>query len=107
MGELLDNVLKSLDKAVVTDIRCYDMRNRTPFYDYAVIASVSTSRQGAAAANYIKDDASEKGFDVRNNIPSADSDWYLVDLNDVVVHIFVGDARTYYNLDEMYKEHDA
>ena len=35
---MIEEILKSLDKAVVTDVKVYDMRNKTPFYDYSIIA---------------------------------------------------------------------
>ena len=45
-------MIEILNKAVVKDIRVYEMSSITPFYDYSIIASVSTARQGNAAVNY-------------------------------------------------------
>lgn len=99
---MYNKVIEILNKAVVKDIRVYDMKNVTPFYDYTIIASVNTSRQGAAAVNYLKKEASQIGLDVRNSSGSNETTWFLVDLNDVVVHLFVGEERIRYNLDGMY-----
>lgn len=99
---MVNEVLKILDKAVVTDVKVYDMTAKTPFYDYSIICSVNSSRQGAACVEYLKDDAAKIGINVRGYNSSPTSGWYLVDLNEIVVHIFVGEERTRYNLDNMY-----
>lgn len=51
---MYNKVIEILNKAVVKDIRVYEMSSITPFYDYSIIASVSTARQGNAAVNYLK-----------------------------------------------------
>ena len=37
---MYNKVIEILNKAVVKDIRVYDMKDLTPFYDYTVIGSV-------------------------------------------------------------------
>lgn len=99
---MIEEILKSLDKAVVTDVKVYDMRNKTPFYDYSIIASATSSRQAMAAITYLKDDANLYGLKVRGYSSSDESTWHLIDLGEVVVHIFVGEDRIRYNLDGIY-----
>lgn len=103
--KVLDFVLKTLDKAVVTDIAVYDMKDYTPYYDWSVICSVSNSRQGNAALSYLRKDADELMLNVRCSTVLADTRWFLVDLGSVVVHIFVSDERERYNLDGIYSDH--
>ena len=47
--------LDTLNKSVVNKIVVYDMKTVTPFYDYTIIASCNSSRQGHAAVNYLRD----------------------------------------------------
>ena len=98
---MIDNIIKILDKAVVEDIAIYDMRSITPFYDTCIIGSVHSSRQGNAAVNYLKKEAPLLGYELRSYHAMPDTKWFLVDLNDIVIHIFVGDERQRYNLDGM------
>ena len=81
---MYNKVIEILNKAVVKKIKVYDMKNLTPFYDYSIICSVNL------------------GFEVRSFSSSNETTWFLIDLNDVVVHLFVGDERYRYNLDGMY-----
>lgn len=99
---MIDKIIEILDKAVVTNISVYDMRAKTPFYDYSIICSVNSHRQGAACVEYLKSDAEKIGLIVRGYNLGMESGWFLVDLNDVVVHIFVGNVRERYNLDGIY-----
>ena len=99
---MYNKVIEILNKAVVKNIKVYDMKNLTPFYDYSIICSVNTGRQGNAAVNYLKKEVDEIGLIVRSFSSGAESSWYLIDLNDVVVHLFVGEERFRYNLDGMY-----
>ena len=99
---MYNKVIEILNKAVVKNIKVYDMKNLTPFYDYSIICSVNTGRQGNAAVNYLKKEAETIGLTVRGFSKGTDSLWYLIDLNDVVVHLFVGEERYRYNLDGMY-----
>ena len=99
---MYNKVIEILNKAVVKNIKVYDMKNLTPFYDYSIICSVNTSRQGGAAVNYLKKEAEEIGLRVRGFSSSNETTWFLIDLNDVVVHLFVGEERYRYNLDGMY-----
>ena len=94
--------MEILSKAVVKDIVVYNMSDFSPFYDYFVVGSVNSNRQGAAAINYLKKDISLVGGNVKSFSSSNESGWFLIDLGDVVVHFFVGDERYIYNLDAMY-----
>ena len=51
---MLKTTLDILSKAVVKDIIVYHMETVSPFYDYFVIGSVNSNRQGNAAVNYLK-----------------------------------------------------
>ena len=98
----LDIVLKCLDKAVVYNKIVYDLKPITPFFDYSVVASVDSSRQGHAAVDYLRDDAMKNNMIVKGYADSPDSRWYLVDLNNIIVHIFVKEERERFNLDGLY-----
>ncbi len=99
---MYNKIIEILNKAVVKNIKVYDMKNLTPFYDYTIIGSVNTSRQGASAINYVKKEAENLNFKIRSFSSSSETTWFLIDLNDIVVHLFVGDERYRYNLDGMY-----
>ncbi len=101
--EILEAIEKILNKAVVEDIKVYDMRKVTPYYDYAVIGSVLSSRQGAAAMDYLDEESEENGLHVRSISGGEEATWFLADMGTVFVHVFVGSERERYNLDQLYQ----
>ena len=81
-----------------------DTKQVCSFADYFVICSGDSARQIEAIRQEIRDKL--KMDDV---IPShieggADSGWILLDLGDVVVHIFSCSQRDYYRLDDLWQE---
>ena len=99
---MLKTTLDILSKAVVKDIVVYHMETVSPFYDYFVVGSVNSNRQGSAAVNYLKKDLALAGYTIKGFSSSNESGWFLVDGGSVVVHLFVGNERYVYNLDGIF-----
>lgn len=101
-NKIIDSLLSCLEKTNCSNILVYDMKSYTPFYDYSIIGSVNTSRSGMATIEYLKEEASKLNLRIRSVSSSSESKWFLIDLDLVIVHIFVGDERERFNLDAMY-----
>ena len=93
--EKYEQVVDCLDHNIVKDVVVYDARKTSPLYDYIIVASTMTARQMEACINYLKDDFEVRGFEL------ADS-WTLIDLNDVIVHVFKEEERERYGIDRLY-----
>ncbi len=105
-NELLKQLIKEMDRAVVFNTIIYDMKPVTPYYDYSIITSANTSRQAHAAVTYLRQAAEEVGLELRSYRDMPDAKWLLADLGTVVVHVFVGEERLRYNLDGLYCQLD-
>ncbi|PAT01559.1 ribosome silencing factor [Candidatus Izimaplasma bacterium ZiA1] len=102
--EKLKIVVNALDDVKLTDIIVYDMKGKSPFFDYFIVSSGNTSRQLNAALGHIKKDLQEKGYDV-DKVEGRNSDaWILIDAKDIIVNIFTKESREYYNLEKMLAE---
>lgn len=104
MSELLDIVRKTLDEKQASDIVTIDMRNVNPFTDYFVICTARNVRHAASLAEFCEQKAAECGYDTREKEGEKDSTWILLDLNEVVVHIFTQDARSQYRLEALWAD---
>jgi ribosome-associated protein len=71
------------------------------FADYFVIASAPTARQIQALLDSIDKELGKKSIAVRRE-GNADSGWVLLDLGDVIVHLFDPDMRAYYKIEELW-----
>lgn len=94
-GNKLDNVLECINKNLVKDVVIYDMRNRSPLYDFAVVCTSASTRQMQAVYSYLRDDFTIKGREFSDG-------WTLIDLGDILLHIFTDEDRKKYGLDKLY-----
>ena len=101
-SSLIHNILQSLDDDQAQEILTIDLRGKTPFADYMVVASGRSQRHVGAVADHLLRNL--KSYGLKNiqveGLPNCD--WVLVDAGDVVVHIFRPEVRDFYNLEKMW-----
>lgn len=102
MNEKLKNIVQSIDDARVKDIKIYETASITPFFDYAIVATALSSRQLNAALNHLHDDSLKHDFKIKNAEGQNGGYWLLVDLEDVIVNVFVEESRDKYALDKLW-----
>jgi ribosome-associated protein len=84
------------------DILVLDLREATPLVDYFVIATAASRRQSHAIASDIDQEMKRRGEHKIGIEGSEEGRWILIDYGDFVVHVFSGEARTYYALEEIW-----
>ncbi|QNN64549.1 ribosome silencing factor [Sphingomonas rhizophila] len=95
-------VLKSLDDDQAVEMVSIPLAGKSSIADHMVIASGRSSRQVASMATKLADKIKkELGRLVRiEGLPTAD--WVLIDADDVIIHLFRPEVRTFYNLERMW-----
>lgn len=85
------------------DILLLDLRGLAPFTDFFLICSGTSDRMLNALAEAVEETAREHGR--RGRVEGTGrSGWILVDLGDIVVHLFAPEMRDYYRLEELWAE---
>jgi len=99
---LHDLVLRSLDDDKAVEIVSIPLQGKSNIADYMVIASGRSTRQVASMAQKLSERIKrELGRGVRiEGLPVAD--WVLIDADDVIVHLFRPEVRSFYNLERMW-----
>jgi ribosome-associated protein len=95
-------VMQSLDDDQAVEVVTIPLAGKSSIADHMVIASGRSSRQVASMAAKLADKIKQQfGRIVRiEGLPVAD--WVLIDADDVIVHLFRPEVRTFYNLERMW-----
>ena len=95
-------VLQSLDDDQAVEVVSIPLEGKSSIADHMVIASGRSTRQVASMATKLADRIKEaRGRSPRiEGLPAAD--WVLIDADDVIVHLFRPEVRTFYNLERMW-----
>lgn len=104
MEDLLTLVEKTLDEKQAAHITVIDMRKVSPFSDYYVICTARNVRHANALCDFVEQAVSEKGYEIRTKEGDKNSTWILLDLNEVVVHIFTEETRSQYRLEALWAD---
>ena len=97
-----DNVINALEDIKAFDIVSIDIRKQATIADYIVIASANSSRQAKALADNVKDAMQKINVPLIGVEGDSGSEWVLVDVGDIIIHIMTPTTRAHYNLEELW-----
>jgi ribosome-associated protein len=101
--ELMRCAKEALLSKKAAHITVFDVRNTSPVTDYYMIASGSTAAQLKAMAGAVSSAFKDDKMKIRvSGVP--DDGWVVVDLFDVVIHIFQTEVRDYYSIEELWAD---
>ncbi len=100
--QILDCGIDLLQSIKAEDIQILDLRNAADFTDYFLICTGNSDIHVKAVADAVLEGMKAaghrpwqvEGYDARK--------WVLIDLVDVIVHIFLPDARSFYGLERLW-----
>jgi len=99
-----DAIARWLEEHKARDLLVLDVHEKSSLTDVVVLASVSSVRQGQSLAEGLLALCREENFEFFHAEGQNTGQWILVDLNDVVVHLFQDDARALYNLEGLWRD---
>ena len=105
--ELIDLIISALEDRKAQSISVIDVMGKTSVTDTLIIASGSSSRQVASIAEYVVEQAKEHQIEPIGIEGRQASEWVLVDLGDVVVHVMKKETREFYQLEKLWGTDEA
>ncbi len=100
--ELARSVVSTLEDKKGEDILLLDIQNISSFADYFVLCNGTSDRMLESLADAVMESA-KKEFGVVSALEGEPIDgWLVIDLGDVVVHLFSPEQRGYYDLERLW-----
>lgn len=90
-----------LNSHKATDIVSIDVKERTPFADYYVLASANNLTHLKALSELVSEEFEKNKIQVRHIEGKAESGWILVDAGEVIVNIFLKEERERISLEDL------
>jgi len=100
--ELLKMVESVLDERKGQNITVLDVIGKTSVTDFMVLATSTSERHAKALSDYVVEKVKANGFMPLGVEGQQGSDWVLVDLGDVILHVMTAQAREFYQLEKLW-----
>lgn len=104
VDELVQLAVDALEELKGNEITVIDVSEMTDVTSRMVIASGTSSRHLRSLAENVALEAKRANEQPLGREGEDSSDWVLVDLGEVVVHVMMPEARDYYNLEKFWEE---
>ncbi len=105
--KLDERVLQALHAASekkAIDLVVLDLQDIASFTDYFVITSGANERQVQAIADGVSDTLKKVGSPAARVEGYKTAEWILLDYGDFIVHVFEQKARSFYDLERLWRE---
>lgn len=100
--EKAEHVYTWLVESKAKDIKVLDIKSSVT--DMVIIVSASSARHAKSLADHILMESKKENFEILSTEGYQTGTWVLVDLNDIVVHIFQEDTRELFQLERLWHE---
>ena len=100
--ELLKVIETVLDEKKAINYTLIDVKGRTSITDYMIVVTGTSSRHLKSLSDYVTEKVKECGLKPLGVEGDQGSDWVLLDLGDIIVHIMTQQARDYYQLEKLW-----
>ncbi len=102
VGDVLDMVNGSLDESKAEEITTIDIKGKSALGDYMVVASGRSQRHVTAIADHLLRQLKSGGVKSPRVEGLQHGDWVLIDIGDIIIHLFRPEVREFYGLEKMW-----
>ncbi|MDR1461304.1 MAG: ribosome silencing factor [Campylobacteraceae bacterium] len=98
MGKRINSIVKILEEKKAENIQVFDMNGKDYFVEQVIVATTMGERHGASLLDTLKTELKKQGENFLNI--EASSEWIVIDLGDILIHLLTPEFRIKYNLEE-------
>jgi len=103
----LELVVKTAEDKKAKDLQIMDLQGRTLIADYFVLCSGTSNIHIRSIVDGILDKLADYGIKKPGLEGYSESRWVLIDVGDVVVHVFSKEDREFYDLESIWQDVSA
>lgn len=96
---LIESIVNILDSKKASDISVINLQDKGYIAQFVVIATSLAGKHALALLDYLKEELKPQGAKFYA-IDSESEDWIIIDLGEVMIHIFTQNHRNKYNIEE-------
>lgn len=101
MDKNIELITKTLENKKASDIDCYDVKGKSPIYDYCIIASTLNNRHLNGLKEELETVLEEAKIKIHHIEGNEASGWIIIDAYDYIIHLFSKEERARVNLDKI------
>ncbi|MDR0267943.1 ribosome silencing factor [Paenibacillus sp.] len=102
--QLLNLAVEAAEDKKAMNVVALDLKGVSLIADYFVICHGNSDTQVQSITTEIRKRVHEAGSEVRGIEGMNSARWVLIDLGDVIVHVFHRDERDYYNIERLWSD---
>jgi len=103
IDQLIKVAQQALEDMKAKDVVLLDVQGKSSVTDFMLIASGTSRRHVNAIADEVVEKVKEAGLRPLGTEGQETGDWILVDLGDLIVHVMMPDARSFYDLERLWR----
>ena len=103
-AEIAKKIVEAVADKQASDIVLLDTKQVCSFAEYFIICSGETEPQIEAIRKAVDEVVKKEAITLHHCEGTADSGWMLLDLGEVIIHIFAPFEREYYQLERLWSK---
>ena len=103
ISDLQAFVLDKIEDMKARDIQVVDVKGKSPVTDIMIVCTGTSKTHVKSISNHLYLEAKRNEVFVMGIEGKEDSEWVLVDMGDIVVHIMQQQTRDLYQLEELWQ----
>jgi len=107
ISELQAFVIDKIEDMKARDIQVIDVKGKSPITDILIVCTGSSKTHVKAISSNLYLEAKSAEITVLGIEGKEESEWVLVDLGDIVVHVMQQHARDNYQLEQLWQSAEA
>lgn len=101
-SKLRDLAVKTLEDLKGQQIVVMDVKKLSSFADYMIVVTGTSNRHVKSLADEVHKRCKDAGVQIRGMEGQLQSEWILLDLGDVIVHVMQAATRKLYDLESLW-----